>query len=301
MNRIVLLDGGMGQELLKRSAKSPSPLWSAQVMMDEPEIVEAVHRDYVKAGAKVLTLNTYSATPERLARDADEAMFERLQEKAIAVAQAACEGAEGISIAGCLPPLFASYRPDVIPDYDSALATYRRIVAVEADHVDCFLCETLASLKEVRAATRAAKENDKPVWTSMTLDDHDGTKLRSGESLTDGVAAAIEAGANAVLVNCCWPEAISQAMPVLAASGLPFGGYANGFTGIDALQPGGTVSELKARSDLGPDQYAVHALSWVAAGASIVGGCCEVGPAHIARLAQALSDNGYATTGGLDG
>ena len=74
MSNVVLLDGGMGQELIRRSSNPPSPLWSAKVLMDEPEIVEAVHRDYVASGAKVLTLNTYSATPERLARDAAEEM-----------------------------------------------------------------------------------------------------------------------------------------------------------------------------------------------------------------------------------
>lgn len=302
MSRIVLLDGGMGQELLKRSSMPPSPLWSAQVMMDEPEIVEAVHLDYIRAGARVLTLNTYSATPERLARDAEESLFEPLQQKAIGVARAARDkSSEDVAIAGCLPPLFASYRPDVVPEYEATLATYRRIVGVEADHVDCFLCETLSSIKEIRAATTAAKESGKPVWTSMTVQDGDGLHLRSGEATEDGVAAAVEAGADAVLVNCSWPESVGEAMPVLKQSGLPFGGYANGFTGIEALQPGGTVSELKARSDLGPDQYAAHVMDWVEAGATIVGGCCEVGPAHIRRLAETLVENGHDIAGTLDG
>lgn len=301
MKRVVLLDGGMGQELLKRSGKPPSPLWSAQVMMDEPEIVEAVHLDYISAGARVLTLNTYSATPERLARDAEEALFEPLQQQAIAVAKSAREkSGESVAIAGCLPPLYASYRPDVAPDHEPMLATYRRVVAVQAPHVDCFLCETLSSVKEVEAATAAAKEGGKPVWTSMTVEDGNGLKLRSGEAIAEGVSAALTAGADAVLVNCSWPESIGEAMTALKQSGLPFGGYANGFTGIGALQPGGTVEELKVRDDLGPDRYAAHVMDWVGAGAVIVGGCCEVGPAHIARLAQTLVENGYKTVGTLD-
>ena len=85
MSNIVLLDGGMGQELIRRSSHPPTPMWSAKVMMDEPEIVAAVHRDYIEAGAKVLTLNTYSATPERLARDASEDLFKPLQAKAIEI------------------------------------------------------------------------------------------------------------------------------------------------------------------------------------------------------------------------
>ena len=75
---------------------------------------------------------------------------------------------------------------------------------------------------------------------------------------------------------------------MLAASGLRCGGYANGFTAIDALVPGGNVDALSARTDLGPEAYGDFAMSWIDAGASIVGGCCEVGPAHIAHLHQRL-------------
>ena len=69
---------------------------------------------------------------------------------------------------------------------------------------------------------------------------------------------------------------------------LPHGGYANGFTKADVLQIGGTVSGLTTRTDLDPEAYANHAMAWIEAGATIVGGCCEVGPAHIAALAKRL-------------
>ena len=133
----------------------------------------------------------------------------------------------------------------------------------------------------------------------MSVMDEDGTRLRSGEPLAEGAKAAKEEGAAAVMVNCSWPEAVSQAMPVLAETGLPFGGFANGFTKIDALEIGGTVDGLKARTDLGPDQYADHAMAWVQAGASIVGGCCEVGPAHIEKLAMRLNEAGHKVVGSL--
>jgi homocysteine S-methyltransferase len=298
MSNITLLDGGMGQELLRRSANPPSPLWSAQVLVDEPEIVEAVHLDYINAGARVITLNSYSITPERLERNGDPAMFQTLQAKAISLAKAASvKSGKDIQIAGCLPPLEGSYRPDIAPDNDTSLAIYRRVVAEQCDHVDLFLCETLSSVSAVRIATLAAVESGVPVWTAMTVVDGDGTKLRSGESLNDGIAAAVDAGASAVLVNCSWPESLSQSIPLLAKSGLPFGAYANGFTSVDQLTPGGTVAKLEARSDLGPEAYAKHALSWVDAGASIVGGCCETGPAHIEELASQLKQSNHEITG----
>ena len=103
-----------------------------------------------------------------------------------------------------------------------------------------------------------------------------------------------ENGASALLLNCSSPEAITQAMPVLAKFGLPFGAYANGFVAATLLGAGGTVAHLEARQDLDPSSYA---LQWLDAGATIIGGCCEVGPAHIAELANALSKRGHRIVG----
>ncbi|MEZ5812892.1 MAG: homocysteine S-methyltransferase family protein [Rhizobiaceae bacterium] len=289
MRTVVLLDGGMGQELIARSKQPPHPLWSAKVMMDEPETVRAVHEDYLRAGARVLTLNSYSATPERLEAAGLADMFVPLQRAAVDAVKAAI-GAVGVdaAVAGCLPPLVASYRPDLALPYERSLDLYHRIVAEQADHVDVFLCETLGSVVEVRAAATAAAESGRPVWMAMTLKDGGDAELRSGEPLADGIAAAIDCGVSAVLANCSFPETISDALDDLAASGLPWGAYANGFTGIEKLQPGGTVKEMEARDDLGPDRYCDWAFETLEHGASITGGCCEVGPAHIAAIARRL-------------
>ena len=301
-NAVTLLDGSMGQELYRRSGQPASPLWSAQIMRDSPELVVQLHREYIAAGAEVIGVNAYTATPQRLARDADASLFEPLQEAALAAAHEARDAmaqngtGRTVRISGCLPPLIASYRADVVPGAEECLTSYRRIVDVQAEGVDLFLCETLSTTTEISAATTAARETGKPVWTSMTVDDADGTRMRSGESLGSGIASAREAGADAVLVNCSIPEAVCQAMPLLAASGLPCGGYANGFTSIATLEPGGTVDGLQARTDLGPGAYADFAMGWVTDGAIIVGGCCEVGPGHIAALAARL---GKATQTGV--
>lgn len=299
MSKVVLLDGGMGQELISRAQNLPTTgLWSAHVMMHEPDIVEQVHREYVGAGAKMLTLNNYTATPERLARDATEDLFEPLQAKAIEICKKAI-GSSDVSIAGCLPPLFGSYKPETAPDFETCLKTYREIAKQQKDHVDLFLCETMASVKEITTATKAAAETGIPVWCAMTLQDGNGTLLRSGETLEAGIQAAKDAGASAVLANCSWPESIDQGLPILAASGLPFGAYANAFTGVDKLKIGGTVDELKARTDLGPNEYTQFALSWVEKGATIVGGCCEVGPSHIKHLHDALLASSHKVVRGL--
>jgi S-methylmethionine-dependent homocysteine/selenocysteine methylase len=295
MTGIILTDGGMGQELLRRSQSPPTPLWSARVLIDEPALVRDLHVEFIEAGARVITINSYAATPERLARDGEADLFEPLQRRAIELAESARERArlgDGVLITGCLPPLFGSYHPALTISFDETLAIYRRIVAEQAERVDVMLCETMASAQEARAAATAAAESGKPVWVSWTLADEGPPRLRSGETLAAAAEALAGIQVAARLVNCSRPEAIGHAVPELAVLGGTFGAYANAFAAVGALKHGGTVDVLSARDDLGPAAYADCAMGWVAGGATIVGGCCEVGPAHIAALRDRLEAAG---------
>lgn len=287
MTEIILLDGGMGQELVHRAGDRPTPLWSTQVMVDHPGLVAQVHADYRDAGATVHTTNTYAILRDRLIGNGAEDQFEALY-------AAALKEAEGVGVlAGAIGPLVASYRPDLMPAHEVAVAAYTEVANILAPKVALIICETVASLAHARAVLEAAAATGKPVWLAMTVDDHDGTKLRSGEPLADVFAVA--GAASAILANCSVPEAIDAAMGVLATGNKPFGGYANGFTKIsdDFLGDKPTVDALTARQDLGPDAYARHAMGWIAQGATVVGGCCEVGPAHIARLADEIRAAGH--------
>ncbi|MEM8596597.1 MAG: homocysteine S-methyltransferase family protein [Pseudomonadota bacterium] len=204
---IVVLDGGMGMELTRRSkAEKAVPLWSAQVMMDEPELVTAVHSDFVAAGADVITLNTYSATPRRLLRNGYEDLTDRLQGEAVRLAQAAAAGVERpVRLAGSLPPLEMSYRPERVPSYPVALEEFRRLAALQAPHVSMIIAETMSTISEGVAATAAIVETGCPAWTAFSVDDVEGTRLRSGEPLAAAFAASRAAGAEALLVNCSSP------------------------------------------------------------------------------------------------
>jgi S-methylmethionine-dependent homocysteine/selenocysteine methylase len=296
---VILTDGGMGQELLRRSQAPPTPLWSARVLMDEPWLVHDLHVEFIEAGARVITINSYSATPERLARDGEEAMFEPLQRRALDLAHEAREAAQtdgDVRIAGCLSPLFGSYHPELTISFEETLGIYRRIVAEQADRVDLMLCETMASAEEARAAAIAAAESGKPIWMSWTLADDGPPRLRSGETLAAAAAALDGIPLAARLVNCSRPEAVDAALPELLALGGPVGAYANAFPAVDALEHGGTVDVLGHREDLVPERYAEFALGWAEAGAAIVGGCCETGPEHIAALRDRLHAAGFATT-----
>ncbi len=280
-----LLDGGTGQELIRRAQRTPSPLWSADVLGERPDLVEAVHADFLGAGADVVTLASYSVTPARLARAGREAEFEPLQAAAVTAAEAARNRIrpEG-RVAGCVPPLPGSYRPGERLARARAEAEYARIVEAQSGGADLYLCETLASVAEVRLAVRAAARSGREVWAAMTVAEDDGTKLRSGEPLRAGADAALEEGADAVLVNCSPPEAVSAAMEVLRPRTQRFGAYANGFVTTAPYQGEATVDALEVRRDVGPQAYAAFAADWRDAGASIIGGCCEIGPAHLRAL-----------------
>jgi len=279
----------MGQELVHRAGDKPTPLWSTQVMIDHPGLVEDVHRDFTAAGATVATTNTYSIHRDRLAGTGMEAQFEQLHHMALDEVRAS--GATRIG--GSIGPLVASYRADVMPGHAIAVAKFAEVAAILGPHVDMIQCETVVSIAQTRALMEGVAVAGKPVWVAFSVSDLDGTKLRSGEALADAVAAA--KGAAAVLVNCSAPEAIPAALDILATSGVPYGAYPNGFEQITEafLQDKPTVDALNMRRDFTPDLFADHAMTWVAHGATIIGGCCEVSPAHIAEITRRLKAAGH--------
>ncbi len=293
MSEITLLDGGLGQELVHRSGDTPTNLWSTQVMIDHPGLVQQVHADYFAAGATIATTNTYALHRDRLPDTGLEARFAQLYEQAIAEATTARDANGAGRIAGSIGPLVASYRPDLHPAHDVAVPLYAEVAQLLAPSCDIILCETVASLAHARAVLDGAKQAGKPVWLSITVDDRDGRRLRSGEPV-GGILPIANEGASAVLVNCAAPEALHATLAILSLGDLKCGAYANGFKRITAefLEDKPTVAALSSR-DLSPEAYAIHAMRWIAAGATIVGGCCEVGPAHIRALATAITKAGH--------
>ena len=295
MAQITLLDGGMGQELLARTGDDPTPLWATQVMLDHPDVVREIHADYFAAGATIATTNTYAIHHDRLLGFGMNDLFEALHRKALSQAVAARAAHGSGRIAGSLGPLVASYRADVTRPVAEAALKFAEIARLLGPEVDLILIETQATLTQCAGALHGAQAAGKPVWLSVTVDDHDGSKLRSGEPIV-GLAPLIATyQPQAVLANCSVPEAMLAALAELSKLGLPFGAYANGFTHISGnfLKDAPTVRELTHRHDLTPGKYADFAMAWVAMGATIIGGCCEVGPAHIRHLAERLRGAGH--------
>lgn len=289
--RMTVLDGGMGRELMRIGAPFRQPEWSALALMEGPDWVVTAHRNFIDAGAEVITTNSYALVPfhigeQRFAREARTLAAVSGQKAREAVAL----GGKGTRIAGSLPPLFGSYRPDLF-DAGEAPRIIDPLVEGLAPQVDFWLGETLSSIAEAKAVRAAldrhGHESNKPLWISYTLDDFKFGSLRSGERVGDAVAAAIDLGAEAVLFNCSQSEAISAAMPLAAAAArgrAQLGGYANRFVAAHA-DTGEANEQITAfRDDLDPPAYCQFVEGWVRDGASLVGGCCGMTPDHIAAL-----------------
>lgn len=289
MAQIGFLDGGTGQEIYKQAGKPDARLWSVEVLLKQPEIVTQVHAGFIAAGCRTLTLNTYTATPTRLAgagiaelrnpifTQAKQAMNE-------AIAQSGCD----VERAGCLPPLHGSYLPDPPRSFDSMLPEFQQLCELQAD-LDLLLIETMSNSTEARAACAAATETGLPYALGLRVEPNG--KLRSGESLEHAIEACLPYRPNGIWLNCSAPEDINVALPRIAHFNLPFGAYANGFISVEALAAGNSVALLGERSDITPQVYAELAQSWVNEGARLIGGCCEVTAEHMRATAERLIDS----------
>ena len=289
----ILLDGGMGQELIRRGSPRSAEFWSAWALIEDPDLVRGVHADYVAAGCDVLTTNSYATFADRLE---PHGLGDRADELCRAAGRLAREAADAadrpVRVAASLPPLRHSYNPSPDASQGELFDEYSSMVDQLEPFVDLFLCETMGALHEARAATEAARATGKEVWTSFTLQGGTGLHLLDG---TDFDEACETVAADMFLLNCSPPEQITEALPVLrAATDRPIGVYANAFHGMPVGWRGRDGSPLpEARTDMGADPYTAVVLTWVDMGAAVVGGCCEIGPEHIARIRRAL--DGRAT------
>jgi S-methylmethionine-dependent homocysteine/selenocysteine methylase len=288
-----ILDGGMGRELHRMGAPFRQPEWSALALMLAPETVERAHRRFVEAGAEVITTNSYALVPFHIGEAKFAAEGRKLADLAGRMARKATEGAKSrVRVAGSLPPLFGSYRPDLF-DEARASAIIGPLIEGLSPHVDLWLAETQGCLAEARFARETLAGDKRPFWVSFTLDDGNADparpRLRSGECAAAAVTAMMELGADAVLFNCSQPEvmasAVDAARAMREARGFQarIGVYANAFAPQREEEAANeTISDI--RPDLTLARYAQFAKEWRQLGADIIGGCCGIGPEHIAAL-----------------
>ena len=289
-DRTVVLDGGMGRELRFRGVEIPDTIWSANGLLEAPDVVQQIHLDYIAAGADIITTNTYGVIRAKLAKIGIKDRYAELNRLACTLAREARESSgRPVLIAGSLPPLRGSYRPDLVGAFEEIEPLYREQAELLAPYVDLLLCETMSSAEEGRAAASGACQTGLPVWVSWTLHEDRSGRLRSGETIAQAAAALEDLPVTGLLANCCAPESVTMAIPQLVATGaLYVGGYANTFKPVPGNWTLGGDKEsngtLDLRSDLDPARYAQHVADWLEAGANVVGGCCGTRPAHINQV-----------------
>ncbi|THB78637.1 MAG: homocysteine S-methyltransferase family protein [Desulfobulbaceae bacterium] len=293
---MTILDGGMGREILRMGAPFGQPEWSALCLMKTPHLVKRAHESFAQAGCHVLTTSNYAVVPFHIGKD-------RFDNEGTGLTRLAGQLAREVAavhdcrVAGSIPPLYGSYRPDLF-NPEGAQLPLQKITAALEPFVDFWLGETISSIAEVEVIAKALPKDNRERWYSFTLQDglvdlvHGGC-LRSGELIKDGVAAAVDHGASAVLFNCSQPEVMAPAVETAVQQAqklgakLRVGVYANAFPPMPKdSQANSSLSEI--RDDLDPNGYLQFAGAWKDLGATIIGGCCGIGPEHIKLLRQNL-------------
>lgn len=285
---MILMDGSMGNELLARRSDLVSGLWSAQYLIDAPQLVKEIHLEYINAGADLITTNTYSTIPSYLSKKNVENRMPELIGLAGKLAREAADDSEKeIIVAGSLPPLEESYRPDLVIDAEEAIPIYEVLIKELTPFVDIFICETMSSIKEMQHVMEALNnlDNKKPVWISWTLKEDKKNRLRSGESIEEAFNASATVKPEAYLFNCTDPYAISEGIKVLKQlTQKPIGGYPNVFNVPDGWTLDNDI-QVSVR-DLSIEKFLEFAEEWRKLGASIIGGCCGIGPRFIKAIAD---------------
>jgi S-methylmethionine-dependent homocysteine/selenocysteine methylase len=286
----VVLDGGLSTELEARGLDVGSALWSARLLRDDPAAIVAAHAAFAAAGAQVATTASYQATVEGFAAaGVGGADARRLIASSVALAR---EGQGDGWVAGSVGPYGAlladgsEYTGDYVDHVTVAdlRAFHRPRMEVLADAgVDVLACETLPAAAEAEAVLAEADALGFPIWLSLTtVVGEDGVvRTRRGERAADVFAMTADVGAVvAVGVNCTAPDAVGPSIAAASAAGKPVVVYPNSGEGWDAVGRRWTGS---------PGISADDVLSWIEAGARLVGGCCRVRPKDIAALAAMIS------------
>lgn len=284
---LVILDGGIGTEILRRNVT-----WADHQLASRPEFVRTIHEDYIRAGADVISTNSFQLCRRALfnhfrddahrrhigARDLDD-RADRLLAASVHLAREARERAKvhrPVAVAAAITTLEWCFRPDLAPAAEQARKEYEEIFRVVKEAgADLVLFETVNSIGEARTALEVAKKMGLPCWVSFVCDERG--RLFTGETLEAAAGALEPLGADAILLNCAPPDDIAAGMKQLAPHArVPIGAYAH----IGRFDP----PEWMFTDEYPPAKYREASAAWKQMGARILGGCCGTTPDHIAAL-----------------
>ena len=286
----IVLDGGLGTLLESRGHDLGSDLWSARLLLERPEEIRAAHREYFEAGARVGITASYQVTYEGLARAGigaaeTSALLRRSVELAVeARDEVAGDGVErwvaaSVGPYGAMLADGSEYRGDYGLDVDALRRWHRPRLAVLADTAaDLLAVETIPCVEEVKAVALELHELAAPAWVSVTAA---MGALRSGDDLREAYAFLDDIDeVVAVGINCSDPLDVNAAIEAArAVTAKPVVVYPNS----------GEQWDAKNRRWMGDSDFPDWLIrEWVAAGASLIGGCCRVGPLDIAGISRVL-------------
>ncbi len=267
--RIALFDGAFGTMLQKR-VKDAGTL-PERVNLEAPETVYAIHREYVQAGADVITANTFGANELKAG---GRAYSERLIRAAVDIAKKA---ADGKFVALDIGPIGRLLEPMGSLTFEEAYDVFAHMVDAGRD-ADVILIETMTDLTELKAALLAAREHSSlPVLASMSFEANGRTFTGC---LAESFALTASPLADAVGVNCSLgPRALLPAVKTILS-----------YTDKPVLvQANAGLPDENGRYDVGAEEFAAAYEEMFAAGVRIAGGCCGTTPEYIAKL-RALAD-----------
>jgi S-methylmethionine-dependent homocysteine/selenocysteine methylase len=278
---IVLIDGAMGTEILRRGVPTTLPLWSAEALLTHPEVVQRIHEDSIRAGAEIIITNTFRTTRWAFAKKAQAEKARDITLLACQLVHQAIEQvqpAHPVYIAGSMAPLEDCYSPELTPSNEHLVQEHYLYASdLKAGGVNFLLLETMITLRETTAAIQAARKLAMPFAVSFCTTPQ--TTLLGGETLENVLKEVEQHDPLFIGVNCVSPETATRALQALRKiTNRPLSVYAQG-DGIPDNDQGWQFNEAESI-----EHYAMCAQSWLQEGAQIIGGCCGTSPAYIERL-----------------
>ncbi len=283
-DEIIIMDGGMGSEILHRGVATTLPLWSAEVLFHHPEIVQQIHEDYIRAGAEIIITDTFRTTRRALAKKGLADKATKITRLACNLAQKAAENTKPdheVYIAGSVAPLEDCYSPQLTPTRQELTVEHEELIADLKDGgVDFILFETMITLRETLSGIHTAQRYDVPFAVSFCCNEHG--ELLSGEALNEIVPQIEHYQPLFISVNCISVAIANQLVKLLRAmTDFPIGVYAQGDGLTDDDQGWQLIEEEEKRQEA---TYVLAAKQWRKDGAQVIGGCCGTTPSYIKHL-----------------
>jgi S-methylmethionine-dependent homocysteine/selenocysteine methylase len=283
-SQILLLDGATGTELDRRGVDIGLPLWSARALLEAPEVLSEIHRNYLEAGAGAITTNTFRTHRRSLAKAGLGDRAAELTGLAVTIARRARDDIRPDALVlGSVAPLEECYRPDLAPDDDACRGEHAEMIEhlVEAG-ADLILIETMNNLPEAGAAADAARRLAPGKWMISLCTRPQGPPgtLLSGEAAAPLLERLHDA--RAVGVNCVAAPHVEAQVRHLRQT-LPDHVRIMAYANVGHADDAGNWVITDA---VDPQTYAGYAQRWIKAGATVVGGCCGTTPDTIRAIAE---------------